>query len=180
MNKSGRILKLYKKLLNDHFVMVQAVQTGTLMGTGDLIAQTIIEKKSFKQVHLWRTARFFAIGAVMVGPTISIWYRALSKYIGHTGKSVVLKKVALDQFVFAPTFLALFITVMNTLEGHSWDFIKLQLKKKYKDILITNYEVWPPIQLFNFYFIPLQYQVLLVQVVALFWNAYLSWKTEEK
>ncbi|KAG5866488.1 hypothetical protein JTB14_004011 [Gonioctena quinquepunctata] len=179
MNNSWRITKLYCRLMRDNYVLVQAIQTGTLMSTGDLIAQTIIEKKPLKEVRWRRTANFFAIGTVVVGPALSVWYRTLSKLIGHTGKSVVLKKVAVDQLVFAPTFLFVFITLINTLDGHNWKHIKEELNLKYVDILLTNYTVWPAVQLFNFYFIPLRHQVLLAQSVAILWNVYISFKTQQ-
>lgn len=111
------------------------------------------------------------------GPALRYWYGFLDKYVGSKGKTVVLKKVFVDQVVFAPTFLLFFLGAIGTLQGKSWESLKSDIKENYPDVLITNYYIWPCVQLINFYYVPLQYQVLIVQSVALFWNTYLSWKT---
>lgn len=41
--------------------------------------------------------------------------------------------------------------------------------------MITNYKIWPLAQVINFTFVPIQHRVGFVQLVAIFWNAYLSW-----
>lgn len=60
--KGRDILKLYQKALNNRPYLMQAIQTGTLMGAGDLISQTLIENKSLKQVDYKRLLKFSCIG----------------------------------------------------------------------------------------------------------------------
>ncbi|XP_060518867.1 protein Mpv17 [Cylas formicarius] len=173
------VFKAYQRLLKDRFVLVQALQTGILMGTSDVIAQFVIEKKKLKEYQFKRTGQFAIFGMTFVGPTLAIWYRLLARYIGQAKSSkVTLQKVACDQCIFAPTFLVFFISGINFIQGKDATHIKNELALKYKDILLTNYQIWPAVQLINFYLVPLNYQVLLVQSVAIFWNTYLSWKTQ--
>ncbi|KAM7117885.1 mitochondrial inner membrane protein Mpv17 isoform 2-T2 [Ciconia maguari] len=53
---------------------------------------------------------------------------------------------------------------------------KMVLDQDYVDALLTNYCIWPPVQIANFYFVPLKHRLAIVQCVAIVWNCYLSWK----
>ena len=53
--------------------------------------------------------------------------------------------------------------------------IKEMLQERYVQTLIKNYKIWPLAQTLNFTFVPIQHRVGFVQIVAIFWNAYLSW-----
>ena len=80
-------------------------------------------------------------------------------------------RVAVDQLVFAPTNLFVFLSTMSILEGSS---PREKLAKTYKSALQGNWMVWPFVQVVNFSFVPLDYRVLFVNGLSIFWNCYLS------
>lgn len=71
MTLLNKICSLYNGLLKNHLVLVQSVQTGILCGTGDIIAQTVAEKKSLRDINLHRTGVFVALGS---GFIVSLLY----------------------------------------------------------------------------------------------------------
>lgn len=77
--KSRSVFKLYQQALVRRPYLIQAVQTGTLMGAGDLISQTLIEKKELKHVDYMRTIKFSSIGFfVGVSSSLSLSIRKLN------------------------------------------------------------------------------------------------------
>lgn len=88
-----------------------------------------------------------------------------------------MQKVFIDQVVFAPFFLAALLSIIGYSQVQDVGKLKSKLQSEYTDILKANYSVWPWVQIINFQFIPLNYQVLLTQTVAVFWNIYFSWRT---
>lgn len=136
----------------------------------------------------------------MQGPATRTWYGILDKYIGSKGYSVAIKKVACDQLLYAPTFIAVLLIVIGICQGKDTEGLQIKITNEYKDILMNNYKVtnffilyelytfpsqlitflfqlWPMVQLVNFSLVPLHYQTLVVQSVALFWNSYISYRT---
>ncbi|NXH14345.1 MPV17 protein, partial [Bucco capensis] len=150
--------------------------TGTLMGAGDVIAQQLLERRGLRGHQGSRTARMVAIGFCFVGPVVGGWYRILDRLVPGSTKVVAVKKMVLDQVGFAPCFLGCFLALTGAVNGLSveenWD----KIQQDYVDALLTNYCIWPPVQMANFYFVPLQYRLAVVQCVAIVWNCYLSWK----
>lgn len=86
--------------------------------------------------------------------------------------------MALDQLGFAPILIGILLSTLGVIQTKDVDETIKRVKRDYKDVVLTNYTIWPAVQMANFYFVPLQYQVLLVQCVAIVWNTYLSFKTQ--
>lgn len=121
----------------------------------------------------WNLCIFF-----LKGPTVRTWYGLLAKRITHPNATVrTVQKLAIDQFIFAPIFIAQLVSIISYMQHQDVNKIQEKLKNEYLDILVANYYLWPAVQIINFRFIPLNYQVLFTQTVAVLWNIYISWKT---
>ena len=61
---------------------------------------------------------------------------------------------------------------MAVMEGNS---PRDKLKSTYSTALAKNWMVWPLVQTINFKYVPLDHRVLVVNIVSLGWNCYLSY-----
>lgn len=92
------------------------------------------------------------------------WFGFLSKTFPITkiGSPWIpaLKRVAFDQFLFAPAGLAAFFTYMTIAEGGG----KRAVQRKFQDVYIpalkANFLIWPTVQIINFRVMPIQFQIV--------------------
>ncbi|KAJ5741485.1 hypothetical protein N7533_010894 [Penicillium manginii] len=123
-----------------------------------------------------RLTRFMAYGFFMA-PIQFQWFGFLSRAFPLTKKNPtapVFKRVAFDQFIFAPFGLACFFTYMTIAEGGG----KRALTQKFRDVYLptlkANFVLWPAVQILNFRVIPIQFQIPFVSCIGIAWTAYLS------
>ncbi|GLG92849.1 PXMP2/4 family protein 2 [Gryllus bimaculatus] len=163
------------KWLKQNYIIYNCLQAGAVMGTGDFIAQKFVEKKDVLDTR--RLATFAGLGTFFVGPIQSTWFRFLNSKVPFHWPPVQrgLVKMVVDQATMAPTMVA---TVMSLLElrlgSGTLSGVKEELQNKYPTIMGNGYKVWPAVQALNFTFTPVQYQVLVTQLVGVAWNAYFS------
>jgi hypothetical protein len=123
-----------------------------------------------------RLTRFMAYGFLMA-PVQFVWFGQLTKWFPITSKSgtvPALKRVALDQLMFAPVGLSCFFTFMTVAEGGGRKDIVRKFQDVYLSSLRANYVLWPAVQILNFRVMPLQFQIPFVSTVGIAWTAYLS------
>ncbi|KAM0697079.1 hypothetical protein Q7P36_003150 [Cladosporium allicinum] len=125
-----------------------------------------------------RMVRFMAYPCIMA-PVQLRWFAFLNSTfpIGIAGASntfAALKRVAFDQFIFAPIGLACFFTFMTVCEGGGKRAIKHKFQDVYVPALKANFIVWPAVQMLNFRVMPIQFQIPFVSTVGIAWTAYLS------
>jgi protein Mpv17 len=101
----------------------------------------------------------------------------LERRVKSTSKVVVgLKRTALDQIFAAPMLTSTFIFILQLLNGHSMEMAASRTRSVFVPVMWNNYKIWPAVQFLNMSVIPLQYRVVFVQFIAVFWNMYLSSK----
>lgn len=169
----------YIRLLEKYPWRTQAANTCILMGTGDFIAQAMMEGRSATKYDGPRTIRFLGVGLLVAGPGMHWWYSHLDRFIKGNRKTMTAKKVLWDQLFFLPVYLGAFVGLMGILRREKLPEIREHLEKDYWPMLKTSYAVWPAVQVMNFYLIPNHHRVLVINIVGLFWNTYLSWRSEQ-
>jgi hypothetical protein len=63
-----------------------------------------------------RTARFATLGSFLVAPTVHVWYGYLASRMPGSGPYSVIRRLAMDQGIFAPIFLPVFLSCLTVLE----------------------------------------------------------------
>ena len=100
----------------------------------------------------------------------------LERIVPGVVKTANFKKMLLDQSLFTPLMICFYFIVSETLAGKRPHEINEMLQECYvQTLMITNYKIWPLAQTLNFTFVLIQQRVGFVQIVPIFWNAYLSW-----
>jgi protein Mpv17 len=118
------------------------------------------------------------LNAAVFGPAATKWYSFLQHKIKlQNHNTTIAARVLADQVVFAPTNMLLFLSSMSVMEGHD---PREKLRKSYFQGIQMNWFLWPWVQAVNFKLIPLEHRVLVVNVVSLGWNCYLSWMNSQK
>lgn len=181
------ILSLYTSSLRKHPRITNSLSTGFLFGSGDIIAQFINPTEGKYDPH--RTLRAVIYGSAIFSFVGDKWYRILSK-IKFPGPSLSnpklnsirtgVLKTGIDQLGFAPIGIPLYYSIMSILENKSIDGIGEKLEKNWLPTLQVNWMVWPIFQIFNLSLVPVQHQLLCVNVVSIFWNTYLSMRNSQK
>ncbi|CEM03235.1 unnamed protein product [Vitrella brassicaformis CCMP3155] len=131
--------------------------------------------QSVSSLDMERTFRMGAWG-FFSGPVGDAWYQWLDGAVSTRLSSYapverLFAKVAADQLLWVPIQHAIFLALVTSLEVKRLDFdaIKKAIRLKWTKILLAGYRLWPFVQLLNFYLVPVQYRIILTDVVTIFW-----------
>ncbi|CAO1639374.1 unnamed protein product [Sympodiomycopsis kandeliae] len=182
----SRFGSFYSSSFNRRPWLTLAVANGTLGVIADGLAQGLEKQQSTspKPDKGWdwsRSSRFLIFGIGMA-PILAEWNKIIeyrlplrASPVGKVSMAALAKRVAFDQIAFAPFGLVCFVGVMGALE-YSGDLerIKGKFKDMYIPALLSNWKVWPAIQLINFSLVPLRFRVPFTSMCGIGWTGYLS------
>lgn len=122
----------------------------------------------------YRAASYTIANGVLIGPVLHWWYSLLRTQYPGPGMGALVRRVATDQFIFAPLIIPAFLSTILTLQGRPSD-VPATLRAEWLNTLMNNWGLWIPAQFVNFYFVPARLQVIFSQATGLVWNCYLSY-----
>ncbi|XP_004287433.1 PREDICTED: PXMP2/4 family protein 2 [Fragaria vesca subsp. vesca] len=193
-----KVWKWYQGCLSHHPLKTQVISSGLLWGVGDIAAQYITHSTTRNRLQLshdkaedfkvnWkRVAITSTFGFAFVGPVGHFWYENLDKFIKlklllpTNSARFVAAKVAMDGLIFGPLDLLVFFTYMGFSTGKNAEQVKEDLKRDFIPALILEGGVWPIVQVANFRYVPVRYQLLYVNIFCLLDSAFLSWVEQQK
>ncbi|CEP61700.1 ethanol metabolism protein LALA0_S03e08878g [Lachancea lanzarotensis] len=188
-------LNFYAASLKKNPKTTNAIMTGSLFGLGDALAQICFPSSQAKAVDangekssagydIARTVRAVTYGSLIFSFIGDKWFKTLSTKVKFANKpakhwSNLALRVGVDQLVFAPSCIPFYFGVLTLMEGQSLKDADEKIRAVWWDILKTNWTVWPAFQLINFSLVPVQHRLLAVNVLAIFWNTFLSYRNSE-
>ncbi|KAB2629669.1 protein SYM1-like [Pyrus ussuriensis x Pyrus communis] len=101
-------------------------------------------------------------------------------FCNQTQFRFVASKVAIDGFLFGPLDLLVFFTYMGFSSGKSFPQFKEDGKRDFLPAFVLEGGVWPIVQLVNFRFTPVRYQLLYVNFFCLLDSSFLSWLEQQQ
>lgn len=131
-----------------------------------------IEKKTIDKERL---RSFTTYGFIVSGPMLYTTYNKILPYIAPgTSNTSLAKKILFTQTAFTLISMCAFYTAIPLMQGDSLTEGLQEIRYKLWPTLVTNWKVWPFLQLINFTFVPMQLQAAYVAFFSIFFNIYLS------
>lgn len=168
-----------RQVVDNHPVVTNAVVYGALYTLAEVSQQKLktnlrrdlspAKGGTGPQMDVSSVKRYAIMGTIVFPPILTKWYRWLDDRFPCTSRSVVAKKLVLDQFLLTPWLVAIFYIGMSYLEGERGESMLLELKQKFVKTFTLDCLYWLPIQALNFLFVPPGLRVAYIGITTFIW-----------
>ncbi|KAH8941017.1 hypothetical protein BDL97_14G015600 [Sphagnum fallax] len=178
-SSSGGFRTWYLRMLEKNPMSTKSVTAAIFFTASDITAQGIERWSAAKGEPRvdWdkgRTMRMLAVGLLMSGPSLHLWFNLMSRTFPNPDIWSIVKKVSLGQLVFGPCFNTIFFSINGYAQGERGQQILDRLKR---DLLPTwqhGLMFWPLLDFITFRYFPIRLQVLFNNCCSFVWTIYLT------
>lgn len=169
----------YEQNLNRRPLRTKAITSGCLSLVGDLVGQCIEQGSSgtIGNLDMVRLVKFSTLGMCLQAPVTHYYYVVLDYYLPPTPfpwTPTTFIKLAIDQLIFAPTFMLLVLLYLAICGESSWYDVRKEVEDEYWRTLVDNWKLWVPATVINMAYVPPASRVLYCNLVFFVWSIYLS------
>jgi protein Mpv17 len=180
-----RLWGAYERALGVAPVLTQAASSACIWGLGDMAAQRVQNRDGQRrgEAVAWdarQTVNTVGYGGLFVGPCGHFWYQGLDKTARRLFPGGVLTclgfKIAADTLVFGSMHIAAMFAFMELQRqgGSLWTAVR-KIEQDFLPVFVAECAFWPPFQAVNFMKVPVQHQLLAVNIACLLDAAFLNW-----
>ncbi len=169
----------YNVLLEKYPLPVKMATSTVIAVLGDGACQIFIEGSGISGYSFERAVQIGAMGCILIGPVLHFWYGFLWRLLPRNDALTIVKRLVVDQLLFAPVAVASSLSFLAAAQGQASD-IPRRLKEQVPGAVLNNWKLWPAAQAINFAVVPVPHQVLFANAVSVFWNGYLSWSANQE
>ena len=177
-SQAKQILAVGKRIaqisFTKHLLLTNTCICVGLGSAGDLLQQRYeLFHGNLQHWDVRRTQHIFLTNCFL-GPMCHYWYILLERlFTGHSYK-MLAKKVFVDQLIFSPVYIVVFFSMLSLLERSSVAAGITDVKTKGWQIFKAECLLWPPIQILNFWLVPLRFRVLYDNTVSMGFDVFYS------
>lgn len=154
-------------------VIYSSLYVGAEYSQQYLTKRVFVDEKNKKDIDYPTIGRYAVMGGLVYSPTLYTWYKWLDRTFPGTAKSIIVKKLLIDQFVLTPFLLTVFYTGMSLMENADDPFV--ELREKFVPTFVRSCIFWLPVQTANFIMIPPRFRVIYMGVCGFMWVNILCW-----
>lgn len=173
----GSIIR--KRKIKDN-VMVQYLTQGLIAGVIQLLGDVVGQLFIYGRIESLLNPLLMGLYGFVSGLIVFKWYRVMEVFFkeGKRGGSKPSRltpffKMLADQLLASPLFTLFYLVFTGFVDSKPSSEILPFVRATFVDIQLKSYRIWPVVQMVNFYIVPLNLRVLVVNGASMMWNAYM-------
>jgi len=160
-----------------HPFLCQMASAGAIGFIGDFSTQTY--EKGSEHFDARRNLNFIIQRVFVMSPFYLLFQRGLERTVVQGAhihwKTVVLKKMAADMFIYSPPAICVFFLSMAVIEGESFQMGIQRARLMFWELLKFSWCVWPVANTITYGLVPVNHRLVWTSIVSIFVNSVQSY-----